>query len=171
MKRDLTIVTGAPGSGKTTTLNALLEMGSDFLAFDIDWLADTAGRLAGKSISSDSSTWEPYGALWFEVLHSIYRNAKQPVFFTPNSPADIESIGKPHWCGDIRWLLLDCDDPTRKKRLDERSDWSAERKAEALEDATELRESVKVRIDTGAFSPSEVASKVLLFAKDTAGSS
>jgi broad-specificity NMP kinase len=33
------MVTGAPGAGKTTTLNALLELKTEHVAFDVDRLA------------------------------------------------------------------------------------------------------------------------------------
>jgi len=84
MKYPLCIVTGAPGSGKSTTLNAFLELHSGYIAFDIDWLAEAASNLAAKDIYSDPSTWKPYTALWFEVLHAVYKNGQIPVFFTPN---------------------------------------------------------------------------------------
>jgi dephospho-CoA kinase len=63
MKYDINIVTGAPGSGKSTALEAFLSLETEYIAFDIDWLAESAGRLANKNIFTDSSTWKPYGAL------------------------------------------------------------------------------------------------------------
>ena len=32
------LVTGAPGSGKTTALERFLRLNSEYIAFDIDWL-------------------------------------------------------------------------------------------------------------------------------------
>jgi broad-specificity NMP kinase len=61
MKYVLHIVTGAPGAGKSTTLAAFLRLKSEYVAFDIDWLAQPASRLAGKDILFDPSTWKPYG--------------------------------------------------------------------------------------------------------------
>ena len=161
LKYSLYIVTGAPGSGKSTTLNAFLELHSDYVAFDIDWLADAASGLAGKDIFSDSSTWKPYGVLWFEVLYVVCRNGLTPVFFTPNDPRDIEQNGLPAWCSDIQWLLLDCDDQTRQVRLAQRPDWTAAMIAEAIADALLLRQSIHLQIDTGYVSPKEAAVKIL----------
>lgn len=95
----LIIVTGAPGSGKSTTVDHMLEQGTSFLVFDIDWLAQAAGDLAKKSIYSDPGTWGPYDALWRDVLRSIYRNSRQAIFFTPNTPDDIKI--EPPWCSGI----------------------------------------------------------------------
>lgn len=78
MKYPMYIVTGAPGAGKTTTLNAFLDLKTKYVAFDIDWFTEAASNLAGKDIHSDPSTWKPYGVLWFEVLHAIYKNGKTP---------------------------------------------------------------------------------------------
>lgn len=161
MKHTLFVVTGAPGSGKSTAAEAFIQLRTQYLAFDIDWLGVAASNLAGKDIFSDQSTWRPYGALWFEVLHAVLRNGRVPVFFAPNDPSDFESHGLPEWCGGVEWLLLDCDDAIRRERLGRRSGWTAAMVEEALEDARVLREMVPTRVDTARQSPDEVASSIL----------
>lgn len=161
MNHELCIVTGAPGSGKTVTLQELIRLNQEYLFLDIDWLADSASDLAGKSIYSDPTAWRPYGVLWFDILYSIFRNHQIPVLFSPNSPSDLETFGKPAWCREIFWLLLDCEDQIRRDRLTEREDWTLERTDEAIEDARELRQLVPDRIDTGVLVTGEVANKVL----------
>ena len=161
MKYPLYIVTGAPGSGKSTVLEAFIGLDSDYIAFDIDWLAEAASGLANKNIFSDPSIWKPYSVLWFEVLYSVYKNGKTPVFFTPNDPQDIEQYGQPAWCNGIHWLLLDCDDETRKERLAQRLDWTETMIVEAIIDARTLRQTVHLQLDTVRLSPNEVAAKIL----------
>jgi hypothetical protein len=161
MKYPLCIVTGAPGSGKSTTLKAFLELHSNFIAFDIDWLAAAASDLADKDIYSDPSTWKPYASVWFEVLHAIYRNGQIPVFFSPNDPQDIERYGQPAWCSDVQWLLLDCDDQTRRDRLVHRPAWTEVMIVEALADARVLRQAIHLQVDTGLFAPKAIATKIL----------
>jgi hypothetical protein len=161
MQYSLYIVTGAPGSGKSTSLNAFLELHSNYIAFDIDWLAEAASSLAGKDIYSDPSTWKPYGWLWFEILHAVYKNGRTAVFFTPNDPQDIEQYGQPAWCRDIRWLLLDCDDETRRERLAQRPDWTEVMISEAILDARALRQTIHLQVDTGLLSPKETAATIL----------
>lgn len=171
MKYPLCIVTGAPGSGKSTTLNAFLELHSGYIAFDIDWLAEAASDLADKDIYSDRSTWKPYSSLWFEVLHAAYKNGQRPVFFTPNDPQDIEGYGQPAWCSDIKWLLLDCDDQTRRERLVHRSDWTEMMIAEAIVDARVLRQAIHLQIDTGRLAPKVIATKILDWLQQVHGNS
>ena len=161
MKYLLYIVTGAPGSGKSTTLTAFLELHSNYIAFDIDWLAEAASDLAEKDIYSNPSTWKPYGVLWFVVLHAVYKNGQTPVFFTPNDPQDMQQYGQPAWCSGIKWLLLDCDDQNRRERLVQRPNWTEAMIDEAIADARALRQSVHRQVDTGLLSPKETAIKIL----------
>jgi hypothetical protein len=156
----LHIVTGAPGAGKSTTLAAFLQLKSDYVAFDIDWLTVPASDLAGRDIIFDQSTWKPYGAVWFEVLHAIHKNGKIAVFFAPTSPYDIEQHGKPAWCDRISWLLLDCDDAIRWERLKQRPEWTDAMIGEAVDDAHVLRQTVRQKIDTGSVPPDAVAHMV-----------
>jgi hypothetical protein len=109
--------------------------------------------------------------LWFDVLHSLYRNSLQPIFFCPNTPDDIEAFGKPAWCNEIRWLLLDCSDDVRMERLEKRPNWNDARKLEAIGDAVELRDSISRCIDTGISSPEEVVSEVIRWANSMGDSS
>lgn len=164
MSYDLLIVTGAPGAGKTSVAQALVDLGSDFVVFDIDWLAEPVSMLTGRDIHTDASAWVAYGKLWFEILHSVSRNGCQPLFFCPNTPADFERQQLATWYNTCHWLLLDCDDAVRTARLDARADWSDERKQEALDDAAELREAVPERIDTSGTTPEEAAHLVLAWA-------
>lgn len=161
MKDTVFVVTGAPGSGKTAALEAFLRLRTPYLAFDIDWLGVAASSLAGRDIFLDRSTWKPYAALWFEVLHTAHRNGRVPVFFTPNDPNDFESHGVPEWCGGVEWLLLDCADAVRTRRLRGRDGWTAAMIEEAIEDARLLRAAICARVDTARQSPPQVADAIL----------
>ncbi|MDQ3929300.1 MAG: chloramphenicol phosphotransferase CPT family protein [Chloroflexota bacterium] len=161
IKHTLFVVTGAPGSGKTTAAEAFLGLSSPYLAFDIDWLGVVASDLAGKNIFLDTSTWRPYGALWFEVLHCVYRNGRIAVFFTPGDPGDFAWHSLPSWCERVEWLLLDCDDRVRCERLRARPEWTDDMVQEAIEDAHALRLMVDTKVDTGRHTPAEVAEAIL----------
>lgn len=153
-------MTGAPGSGKTTVVETLLERAAPFVFFDIDWLADPASQLVGRDIRFAPETWEAYGELWFGVLHAVFRNNQTPVLFTPGDPSDFDGRPLPAWCRGLEWLLLDCDDATRSIRLQRRG-WDEARLKEALHDAEAMRRLIPDRIDTGSSSPNKVAERVL----------
>jgi hypothetical protein len=163
----LYIVTGAPGSGKTTALAALLQRPNPYLAFDIDWLTITASHLARTDIIFDRTTWPAYNALWLEILHAVYRNGKVAIFFSPFDTNDVEQTGQAIWYQHIEWLLLDCDDVTRQMRLSARSEWSDEMITEALSDAHALRKHILERLDTGTHTPDEVAEAILRWVERT----
>ncbi len=155
------IVTGAPGAGKTTALGALLRLRTDYIIVDGDWLLGAASDLAKASVRSDRSTWRPYRALWFEVLHAIARNGRTPVLFAAIDEGDVEELGDIAWCGGIAWLLLDCGDSVRRERLRRREGWSEAMIDDALADAAALRVAVQRRVDTGAQLPGQIAQAIL----------
>ena len=79
----LRIITGAPGSGKSTAMERFLRRGSGYVAFDMDWLLVSASALAQRDVQNDPDTWPAYNALWLEIIHAVYRNGVTPVLFAP----------------------------------------------------------------------------------------
>lgn len=59
MKHDLWVVTGAPESGKSTTVEYLLEQNLDFAVFDIDWLIKQGNELIYQRIQDTPASWQP----------------------------------------------------------------------------------------------------------------
>lgn len=167
MKYNIYIVTGAPGSGKSTTVEAFIQLKTNFLAFDIDWLIDSASELADRDIHVDESTWKPYGALWFNVLHATLRNHKTPVLFAPWDENDLKTNGIPDWCQSVEWLLLDCEDVIRCERLAHRHGWSEQRIEDAILDAASLRQTITKCIDTGKTAPEEIAGLIYRWITDS----
>ncbi len=155
------VVTGAPGAGKTTALGALLRFRTDYILVDGDWLLGAASDLAKASVLSDRSTWRPYRALWFEVLHAIVRNGRTPVLFAAIDEGDVEELGDITWCDGIAWLLLDCSDSIRRERLWRREGWTEAMIDDALADAAALRVAVQRRLDTEAQVPGQIAQAIL----------
>ena len=160
MSSVLHIVTSAPGSGKSTSLAAFLQLRTPSIAFDIDWLTVPASNLAGKDVTVEQSTWPAYNALWLEILHAIATNGRQPVFFAPISPDDLARYGQPRWCRAMRWLLLDCADDVRRQRLRQRPEWTEPMITEALSDAASLRQTSALRIGTTTQAPEQVANAI-----------
>jgi hypothetical protein len=165
MNDRLNIVTGAPGAGKTAALEAFLALRAPFVAWDIDWLLAPGSALAGLDIRTTAAAWPAYNSLWLEVLHGLIRNGATPVLFAPLDPRDLPAGTVPSWCGGVRWLLLDCSDKERIRRLAARGD-QAGVQAEALADATFLRSAIPDQVDTEGLSPAEVAARVLTWLRE-----
>ncbi len=161
MTYNLPVVTGAPGSGKTTIVHYLLSIESKFVFLDMDWLADSASRLASRNIYIDPTTWRPYQDVWFDVLKSLFRNSLKPVLFTPNSPLDYQHNNFPKWVKSVDWLLLDCHTEVRKKRLAARDSWTESRIDEALFDADELRSLIGRSVDTSELTIAQTAESIV----------
>ncbi len=160
-RHQLHIGTGAPGSGKSTALEAFIRCRSHYSAFDMDWLLAPASALAGKDIRVDVSAWPSYNALWLEVLYAVHKNKRTAVLFAPINTDDLPIEMLPAWCSGVEWLLLDCPDAVRRARLSDRPGWTDAMTVEAEEDARVLRETIPHRIDTGKHAPDAVAGLVL----------
>ena len=149
-------VTGAPGAGKSAVARALLDLASDALVFDADWLLEPMSRLMGRDMAEAADLWPSYDRLWVAILDMVMRNRQSVVLLTPLEPRSLPDVP---WPEHVGWCLLDCDDATRASRLKARG-WSADLIADALADARALREQVRFVIDTSNTSPHEAAVRV-----------
>lgn len=154
----LNLVTGAPGAGKSLSARLCAASQSNYLAFDMDCLIDSASALAQKDIHVSPETWPPYNAVWMDVIKAVLTNGVEAVLFTPLAPADLSTV--PAWCSRIRWLLLDCADQVTIQRLKDRQ-WEEDRIRDALLDAEELRTSgIDTIIRTDELDQHEVADSI-----------
>lgn len=159
MSKNIYIVTGAPGAGKSTALSDFLQLHTDYLGFDVDWLLAPATALANKSVVDDASTWKPFRQLWMAVLEGILMNNKVPVLFAAINNKDIAELDLPDGVA-IQWLLLDCSDEVRRTRLASRTTMSEDDVGEALEDAEALRAEIADKLMTDSTSPPEAAQQI-----------
>lgn len=153
------VVTGAPGAGKSSVVEELISQKPGFIVYDIDWLAEAASKLSGKDIIFDQSAWTNYRSLWFTVLQMAHKNTQQAVLFAAIDKDDVADLGS-EISSKLKWCLLDCDDQTRKVRLEVRSNWTPDQSKEAISDAKKLREQIEFFITTDSKSIVEVANEV-----------
>ncbi len=143
----ITSVIGAPGSGKSTVKEPLAARLPACVVLDWDALMEPAAALAGRGIREHPETWPAYRQLVRTVLDTL--TGVPVVLLGVCTPDEL-----PGWPIDA-WVLLDCADAERKRRLLARADGSSVR--EALADARAYRSLGLPAIDTTGRTPADVA--------------
>jgi hypothetical protein len=143
----MTSVLGAPGVGKTAVAPLLQVALRTYVILDWDDFMEPASELAGRDITRSPSTWPAYRHLVRHVVDTI-----QP------APLVMLGVCTPDELNDwpaSRWVLLDCSDDERRRRLAPRMNPSAAE--DAVADASRYRRLGLPRIDTTACTPDIVA--------------
>lgn len=157
------MLAGAPGSGKSALVPALVEARCGAVVVDADELLDADGTLLGVPIADPwaSETWPAYDRLWGRIAELITRSGHDLLLVGPFDHGQLP-------VAVAAWAHLDCDDDVRADRLRERG-WEPDRIAEALRDAADLRASVARRFDTTTGPIEAVAADVVAWlGRDTA---
>jgi hypothetical protein len=161
--RPLFVVTGASGAGKTTIFPELLgRLARQCAVFDADWLIDPLGR-AAKDGQVD---WPSFRDSWLHVAHGVAQNGLPTLLLAPFIPEHLAGLPGRPWVGDIHFLVLDCPDDLRRRRIEARPAW----RNRDIDDQTRfgrwLRENLSPVIDTSQDSPSGVAETVTVWVLD-----
>jgi GTPase SAR1 family protein len=141
-------VLGAPGSGKTTVRELLAERLSDQTVVDWDDFIEPASALAGVDVRRAPQTWPSYQRLLRAVVDAVSPNV---VVLGVCAPDELDG-----WPIE-RWILLDCDDEERTRRLGARP----EAINDALADASAYRRLGLPTIDSTGRSPDQVADAIV----------
>lgn len=144
-----TAVLGAPGSGKSTIVPALISALPSHVVLDWDAFMEPAAALAGRRIPQNPETWPAYRDLVRTVISAV---AHLPLVLLGVCTPD-ELAG---WPIDT-WVLLDCTDEERARRLGETD---ARRQAEGIHDGRAYRQLGLPVIDTTGRQPATVASEL-----------
>ena len=118
--RPLFVVTGASGSGKTTIFPDLLSRMAGWCAvFDVDWLIDPLGH-AAKDGQVD---WPSFRDTWLYIAHGVAQNGLPTLLLAPFIPQHLDGLPGREWVGEIHYLVLDCPDDERVRRIEARPRW------------------------------------------------
>jgi hypothetical protein len=160
------LVTGASGSGKTTLFPLVAQrLTGRATTFDVDWLLDAAGGLSrGEPID-----WPSFRAAWLAVAHGVAQTGMPTVLLGPFMPEQLDELPSRQWIGDIHWLVLDCSDDTRRRRIEQRPIWRARDVDEQTKFGQWLRANIDDRIDTEDLRPEQTADAVAQWVIDRLG--
>ena len=145
----LTIVLGAPGSGKSTIARRLRSTLPGCAVIDWDDFMPAVEALGGRDVRTSVDLWAPYGDLVRSVVTAL-----------SNVPVVVLGVRTPLELGDwpgARWVLLDCDDDERRRRLEQRPPHEVD---DALTDAEAYRGLGLEVIDSTGRTVGEVADEI-----------
>ncbi len=145
----ISYVLGAAGSGKSTLVPLLRPLLPGHVVLDWDAFMDPAGMLAGRPIRESPRTWPAYRDLVRAIVQSL--GAVPVVLFGVCTPDEL-----PDWPNG-RWILLDCADAERGRRLAGGATRGQGRLPAAIRDAAEYRCLGLPRYDTTGRPPGEAA--------------
>lgn len=130
----LSVLAGAPGSGKTASLTAVRELLAGVVVIDMDAFLDAVSALAGADLRDATQHWPAYTELCRELVATVLDSGVDCLLMTPLEPREI-----PAWpVGVVTWAVLDCPDAIRRDRLSRRG-MTKDQIEDAAHDAGVLR--------------------------------
>jgi predicted ABC-type ATPase len=151
------VVVGASGAGKSTILPHLLaELAGVAIVFDADWLIDP---LAGER-GIAGVDWTAFRDAWLHVAHGVAQNGFPTVLLGPLIPEHLDELPGRRWVTDIHYIVLDCPDDERRRRIESRPPWRSRDIEDQVAFGRWLREHLPDVVDTSSGSPADAAHEV-----------
>ena len=158
--RPVLVVVGASASGKTTIFPLLAErLAGECIVFDADWLIDPLG---GDVTTLD---WDLLRNLWLHVAHGVAQNGLPTLLLGALLPEQFDALDGRRWIRSFHYLLLDCEDDTRRRRMDARPAGRTHDVEQQLAFAHHLRARFPVTVDTSSGGPEDAADEVAAWAR------
>ncbi len=151
------VVTGASGAGKTAIFPTLVRLlRGRCVTFDVDWLLDAAGVLSGGR----PTTWPGLRDTWLSVVLGVAQAGMPTALLGPLIPEHFEALPARRWVGEIHYLVLDCTDDERRRRIEARPAWRSRDIDEQVRFGQWLRGNIPDRVHTTNGTPEEAAAAV-----------
>jgi len=156
----LLVVTGASGSGKTSVFHEVADkLRGECLVFDTDWLIDPFG---GDVTTLD---WVVLRDTWLHVAHGVAQNGLATLLLGAFLPDQLAELPGRRWITDIHFLLLDCEDDERCRRIDARPPGRTHDVEAQVAFGQWLRERIPSVTDTTTGTPAEAANAIADWAR------
>lgn len=110
------VVTGASGTGKTTTALELLGRSTEFVVLDQDILWNEA-------FNEPSNEYRLFRNTWLRVAKNIHQAGRSVVLFGTAIPEQYEKCPERRYFSAIHYLALTCSPSELERRLKERPEW------------------------------------------------
>jgi adenylate kinase family enzyme len=112
----LFVITGASGTGKTTTCLALAVKAKDFVVMESD-------ILWRDEFNQPATDYRNYRETWLRVCKNISQTGRSVILCGAGVPAQFERCVERRYFSDIHYLALVCDDEVLASRLRNRPAW------------------------------------------------
>jgi hypothetical protein len=154
----LSVLTGAPGSGKTASLAAVRDRLAGIVVVDMEAFLDAGSALAGADLRYAADHWPAYTELCRQLVGTVVDSGVECLLLTPLEPREL-----PAWpVGKVTWAVLDCPDAVRRQRLIQRG-MPEDQIEDAVHDAAVLRRlGLPVILSTGTVA--ETAARIATWA-------
>jgi hypothetical protein len=116
VRRRLFVVTGASGTGKSTTCQVLMQCDTGFLTLESD-------ILFGMMDVSEESGLDAYWNVWLRMIKNIHQGPQSVILCGTVVPDRLERQPERRYIGDIHYLALVTEPNEQTRRLRSRPAW------------------------------------------------
>lgn len=174
LRLPLFVVTGASGTGKSTSAFHMSTLSKDFVPMETDMLWD------GRYDTPDTN-YREYRELWLRIAKNISQAGKPVILCGTAMPDSLEQCVERRYFSNIYYIALVCDSRELAQRLQNRPSWRNSSGEDFIDSMISfnnwyIKNGAKNRpiidlLDTTNMSPTETAEEILQWAKERSAKS